>query len=63
MLIEEFFKAGLQNNPIVYASSSSVYGFNHGDAPFTEDISDVDHPASLYAGATKRADELKRSQL
>ena len=55
-VLEEFFKAGLQNKPIVYASSSSVYGFNH-DAPFTEDVSDVDHPASLYA-ATKRADEL-----
>ena len=55
-VLEQFVKAGLQDKPIVYASSSSVYGFNN-DAPFTEGVSDVDHPASLYA-ATKRADEL-----
>ena len=55
-LLEQYVKAGLQKKPLVYASSSSVYGFNN-DAPFTEDVSDVDHPASLYA-ATKRSDEL-----
>ena len=55
-VLEQFVKAGLQDKPIVYASSSSVYGFNN-DAPFTEGVSDVDHPASLYA-ATKRSDEL-----
>jgi UDP-glucuronate 4-epimerase len=55
-VLEQFVKAGLQDKPIVYASSSSVYGFNN-NAPFTEGVSDVDHPASLYA-ATKRADEL-----
>ncbi len=41
--------------PMVYASSSSVYGGNK-DLPFrVEDR--VDHPMSLYA-ATKKADEL-----
>jgi UDP-glucuronate 4-epimerase len=41
--------------PMVYASSSSVYGGN-GTLPFrVEDR--VDHPVSLYA-ATKKADEL-----
>jgi len=40
---------------LVYASSSSVYGFNT-KVPFSVRDS-VDHPASLYA-ATKRADEL-----
>lgn len=41
--------------PMVYASSSSVYGANR-DLPFR--VSDrVDHPISLYA-ATKKADEL-----
>lgn len=42
--------------PIVYASSSSVYGFGK-DPPFSEDTSEVDKPASLYA-ATKRSCEL-----
>lgn len=41
--------------PMVYASSSSVYGGNE-TLPFSVDDR-VDHPISLYA-ATKRADEL-----
>lgn len=41
--------------PMVYASSSSVYGGN-AKLPFAVDDR-VDHPVSLYA-ATKRADEL-----
>lgn len=41
--------------PIVYASSSSVYGANE-KIPFAEDDR-VDHPVSVYA-ATKRAGEL-----
>ena len=41
--------------PMVYASSSSVYGGN-SKLPFSVDDR-VDHPVSLYA-ATKRADEL-----
>jgi UDP-glucuronate 4-epimerase len=41
--------------PMVYASSSSVYGGNT-EMPFSVDHR-VDHPISLYA-ATKRADEL-----
>lgn len=41
--------------PMVYASSSSVYG---GNTKMPFDVEDrVDHPVSLYA-ATKRADEL-----
>lgn len=41
--------------PVVYASSSSVYGAGN-TVPFRED-SDADHPVSIYA-ATKRAGEL-----
>ncbi len=41
--------------PMVYASSSSVYGGNNA-MPFSVDDR-ADHPVSLYA-ATKRADEL-----
>ena len=41
--------------PLVYASSSSVYGANSA-LPFSEDQR-TDHPVSLYA-ATKRANEL-----
>jgi UDP-glucuronate 4-epimerase len=41
--------------PMVYASSSSVYGGND-KLPFSEEDR-VDHPVSLYA-ATKKADEL-----
>ncbi len=43
------------NPPLIYASSSSVYGLNKR-APFCE-TDPVDHPTSLYA-ATKRANEL-----
>jgi len=60
VVLESLVKAGLHNKPIVYASSSSVYGFVEGglDAkPFSEDKSMIDQPGSLYA-ATKRADEL-----
>ena len=41
--------------PLVFASSSSVYG-NHSKAPFNENER-CDHPESFYA-ATKRANEL-----
>ena len=41
--------------PIVYASSSSVYGLNT-KVPFSEDDR-VDQPASLYA-ATKKSNEM-----
>lgn len=41
--------------PLVYASSSSVYGANH-KLPYSTDDR-VDHPISLYA-ATKKANEL-----
>jgi UDP-glucuronate 4-epimerase len=44
-----------RNVPMVYASSSSVYG-NNKKMPFSVDDR-VDHPVSLYA-ATKKADEL-----
>ncbi len=40
---------------LIYASSSSVYGWN-SKLPFSEDNS-VDHPVSLYA-ATKKSNEL-----
>lgn len=40
---------------LVYASSSSVYGYNH-KVPF-EETDNVDHPVSLYA-ATKKSNEL-----
>ncbi|QDZ17622.1 UDP-glucuronate 4-epimerase [Chloropicon primus] len=41
--------------PVVYASSSSVYGLNT-KVPFSEEDR-VDHPASLYA-ATKKSNEM-----
>ena len=47
-----------RHNPVahlVYASSSSVYGFNK-KMPFSEE-DNVDHPVSLYA-ATKKSNEL-----
>lgn len=44
-----------KNPPVVYASSSSVYGANR-KVPFSES-DPVDHPVSVYA-ATKRAGEL-----
>jgi len=40
---------------LIYASSSSVYGLNK-DYPFSE-LSNVDHPVSLYA-ASKKSNEL-----
>ena len=55
-VLETLVKTGLHNKPLVFASSSSVYGFS-SNPPSSESISDVDHPASLYA-ATKRSDEL-----
>lgn len=39
----------------MYASSSSIYGFNR-KVPF-EEIDFVDHPVSLYVG-TKKSNEL-----
>jgi UDP-glucuronate 4-epimerase len=47
--------ARASGTPMVYASSSSVYGGN-AKMPFSVDDR-VDHPVSLYA-ATKKADEL-----
>ncbi len=47
--------ARASGKPMVYASSSSVYGGN-GKMPFAVEDR-VDHPMSLYA-ATKKADEL-----
>lgn len=47
--------ARARSTPMVYASSSSVYGGNR-NMPFAVDDR-VDHPVSLYA-ATKKADEL-----
>ncbi len=47
--------ARASGTPMVYASSSSVYGGNE-KMPFSVDDR-VDHPVSLYA-ATKKADEL-----
>ena len=44
-----------KNTPLIFASSSSVYGL-HSTYPFKEDAN-VDHPISLYA-ATKKANEL-----
>ena len=41
--------------PLIYASSSSIYGMNR-KVPFAEE-DPTDHPASLY-GATKKANEL-----
>lgn len=55
-VLETYVKNDMTKYPIVFASSSSVYGFNK-DSPFVEGKSEVDKPASLYA-ATKRADEL-----
>ena len=52
-ILEACRHAGLP--PLVYASSSSVYGGNH-KLPFSE-RDPVDHPLSLYA-ASKRANEL-----
>ena len=52
---EVMVELGLKEDPLVYASSSSVYG-NNVKIPFAESDR-LEDPASLYA-ATKRSDEL-----
>ena len=54
-ILEVMVELGLTEEPLVYASSSSVYG-NNVKIPFHE-TDRVEDPASLYA-ATKRSDEL-----
>ncbi len=54
-ILEVMVELGLKEDPLVYASSSSVYG-NNVKIPFQE-TDRVEDPASLYA-ATKRSDEL-----
>ena len=54
-ILEVMVQMGLREGPLVYASSSSVYG-NNVKIPFAE-TDRVGDPASLYA-ATKRSDEL-----
>lgn len=54
-LLEVMNELDLAEYPLVYASSSSVYG-NNVKVPFQE-TDPLDNPASLYA-ATKRSDEL-----
>ena len=54
-ILEVMVELGLTEEPLVYASSSSVYG-NNVKIPFQE-TDPVEDPASLYA-ATKRSDEL-----
>lgn len=55
-ILEVMVELGLHNvDPLIYASSSSVYG-NNLKIPFHE-TDRVEDPASLYA-ATKRSDEL-----
>jgi UDP-glucuronate 4-epimerase len=54
-ILEVMVELGLREDPLVYASSSSVYG-NNIKIPFQE-TDRVEDPASLYA-ATKRSDEL-----
>jgi UDP-glucuronate 4-epimerase len=54
-ILEVMVELGLKEDPLVYASSSSVYG-NNIKIPFQE-TDRVEDPASLYA-ATKRSDEL-----
>ncbi|MCA8981730.1 MAG: SDR family NAD(P)-dependent oxidoreductase [Planctomycetes bacterium] len=53
VLLQEIVKRG--GMPLVFASSSSVYGSNE-NVPFKE-VDDIHHPVSPYA-ATKRAGEL-----
>jgi UDP-glucuronate 4-epimerase len=55
MLLQVMVDMGFKHDPLVYASSSSVYG-NNVKIPFQE-TDRVEDPASLYA-ATKRSDEL-----
>eukprot|EP00980_Cylindrotheca_fusiformis_P015071 scaffold4157_cov136-Cylindrotheca_fusiformis.AAC.21 len=54
-LLETLVELGLTKKPLVFASSSSVYG-NNVKIPFRESDR-LEDPASLYA-ATKRSDEL-----
>uniref|UniRef100_A0A7S4EM06 NAD(P)-binding domain-containing protein n=1 Tax=Pseudo-nitzschia australis TaxID=44445 RepID=A0A7S4EM06_9STRA len=54
-LLEILKELNLKEHPLIYASSSSVYG-NNVKVPFQE-RDPVEDPASLYA-ATKRSDEL-----
>jgi UDP-glucuronate 4-epimerase len=54
-ILEVMKELGMTEYPLVYASSSSVYG-NNIKVPFQE-TDPVEDPASLYA-ATKRSDEL-----
>mmetsp|Transcript_23028 Transcript_23028/g.48261 ORF Transcript_23028/g.48261 Transcript_23028/m.48261 type:complete len:425 (+) Transcript_23028:197-1471(+) len=54
-ILEVMVELGIKEDPLVYASSSSVYG-NNIRIPFQE-TDRVEDPASLYA-ATKRSDEL-----
>jgi UDP-glucuronate 4-epimerase len=54
-LFEVMVKLGITEKPLVYASSSSVYG-NNVKVPFRES-DPVEDPASLYA-TTKRTNEL-----
>jgi len=54
-ILEVMVEMGLKQDPLVFASSSSVYG-NNRKIPFKE-TDRVEDPASLYA-ATKRSDEL-----
>ena len=54
-LLEVMKELNLIEHPLIYASSSSVYG-NNVKVPF-EETDPVEDPASLYA-ATKRSDEL-----
>lgn len=54
-ILEVMVELGIKDDPLVYASSSSVYG-NNVKVPFKE-TDRVEDPASLYA-ATKRSDEL-----
>ena len=55
VLLQALVRANLTGTPLIYASSSSVYGLTTA-APFSE-THPVNTPASVYA-ATKRADEL-----
>lgn len=55
VLLESLVAKNLTNVPLIYASSSSVYGLNE-KAPFSEK-DDVSNPTSMYA-ITKRFNEL-----
>ena len=55
VLLQTLVKMGFTKDPLVYASSSSVYG-NNAKIPFQE-TDPIRDPVSLYA-ATKQSDEL-----